>query len=291
MDSSLLLNHDLPADVNLSNIQRERHYIHQRNRRLNVLLSLLVAFSMAAAIGFGIGHFIGLSDNFPPRPGCSASLPAASGDQVCRPALSWSELSVRLERAVLDNNHLASENDDLRTTIGRIRYGRPARSSVDADMIRRLEMENRQLRTQVDHLKRHQCSTSKTPAAPPSAKNNTNNPKTVMDDSRLPSKSSDCLHAGAKAGNLNADWFLEMGRQREKSRNKQLNADWFTQMARHREKSRADQWKAEWMFQRAKTRQQRRATDDDPRAERKSSRGVHRRTADKFFSYWNHFSS
>jgi hypothetical protein len=60
MDYSTLTNQDLPADLNLAAISRERHYVHHPNRRLNLTLSFVVAFSMAAVIGFGLGHFIGM---------------------------------------------------------------------------------------------------------------------------------------------------------------------------------------------------------------------------------------
>ena len=60
MDYSTLTNQDLPVDLNLAAISRERHYVHHPNRRLNLTLSFVVAFSMAAVIGFGLGHFIGM---------------------------------------------------------------------------------------------------------------------------------------------------------------------------------------------------------------------------------------
>ena len=61
VDLSSLTNQDLPPDLHLATINRERHYIHHPNRRLNMVLSLAMAFSLAGVVGFGLGHFIGES--------------------------------------------------------------------------------------------------------------------------------------------------------------------------------------------------------------------------------------
>ena len=60
LDYSTVSNPDLPADLNLANIFRERHYVHHPNQRLNVQLSYVVAFAMAAVAGFALGHIVGI---------------------------------------------------------------------------------------------------------------------------------------------------------------------------------------------------------------------------------------
>ena len=51
------------------------------------------------------------------------------------------------------HNELLEENFDLKSTIGRIRYGKPVRSLDDRNKINRLEIENQELRTQVGKLR------------------------------------------------------------------------------------------------------------------------------------------
>ena len=57
MDYSSVTN--LPAELVVSNIVRDRHYVHHPNQRLNGQLSYIVAFVLAAAVGFALGHIIG----------------------------------------------------------------------------------------------------------------------------------------------------------------------------------------------------------------------------------------
>ena len=59
MDFLSISNPDLPAELDIANILRERHYVHHPNQRLNVQLTYFVAFVMAAVIGFAFGHIIG----------------------------------------------------------------------------------------------------------------------------------------------------------------------------------------------------------------------------------------
>ncbi len=59
MDYSSVTNPDLPAELVVSNIVRDRHYVHHPNQRLNVQLSYIVAFVLAAAVGFALGHIVG----------------------------------------------------------------------------------------------------------------------------------------------------------------------------------------------------------------------------------------
>lgn len=59
LDYSSFSNPDLPAELNIANIFRERHYVHHPNQRLNIQLTYFVAFVMAAVIGFALGHIIG----------------------------------------------------------------------------------------------------------------------------------------------------------------------------------------------------------------------------------------
>lgn len=60
LDYSTVSNPDLPAELNLANIFRERHYVHHPNQRLNVQLSYVVAFAVAAVAGFALGHIVGM---------------------------------------------------------------------------------------------------------------------------------------------------------------------------------------------------------------------------------------
>jgi len=60
LDYSTVSNPDLPAELNLANIFRERHYVHHPNQRLNVQLSYVVAFAMAAVAGFALGNIVGI---------------------------------------------------------------------------------------------------------------------------------------------------------------------------------------------------------------------------------------
>lgn len=67
MDLSTLTNVDLPPELNVANIFRDRHYVHHPNQRLNMTLTYVMAFALAAAVGFALGNIVGLSDNFPSR--------------------------------------------------------------------------------------------------------------------------------------------------------------------------------------------------------------------------------
>lgn len=59
MDYSAVTNPDLPAEIAVANIIRDRHYVHRPNQRLNEKLSFVMAFALAAVVGFAIGHVIG----------------------------------------------------------------------------------------------------------------------------------------------------------------------------------------------------------------------------------------
>ena len=61
LDYSTVSNPDLPPELNIANIFRERHYVHHPNQRLNVQLSYVVAFAMAAVAGFALGHIVGMT--------------------------------------------------------------------------------------------------------------------------------------------------------------------------------------------------------------------------------------
>ena len=65
-------------------------------------------------------------------------------------------------------NELMTENWDLKKSIGRIRYGRPARSMEDRDTINRLQTENQDLKATVGKL-RYQCGQPIAAAAEPVA--------------------------------------------------------------------------------------------------------------------------
>lgn len=59
MDYSAVSNPDLPPELNVANIFRDRHYVHHPNQRLNVTLTYVMAFALAAVVGFALGHIIG----------------------------------------------------------------------------------------------------------------------------------------------------------------------------------------------------------------------------------------
>lgn len=59
MDYSAVSNPDLPPELTVANIVRDRHYVHHPNQRLNVQLSFIVAFALAAVIGFALGNIVG----------------------------------------------------------------------------------------------------------------------------------------------------------------------------------------------------------------------------------------
>jgi len=60
LDYSAVSNPDLPPELNIANIFRDRHYVHHPNQRLNLTLTYIVAFAMAAVVGFALGHVIGI---------------------------------------------------------------------------------------------------------------------------------------------------------------------------------------------------------------------------------------
>lgn len=59
-DYSSVTNPDLPPELNVGAILRERAYVHRPNQRLNVQLSYIVAFVLAAVFGFALGNLIGI---------------------------------------------------------------------------------------------------------------------------------------------------------------------------------------------------------------------------------------
>ena len=67
MDYSAVTNPDLPPELDIANIFRDRHYVHHPNQGLNQTLSYVMAFALAAVVGFALGNIVGLSDNFPSR--------------------------------------------------------------------------------------------------------------------------------------------------------------------------------------------------------------------------------
>jgi L-rhamnose mutarotase len=194
LDYSSLTNQELPAELNVANIFRQRHYVHHPNQRLNCQLSYVVAFVMAAVIGFALGNIIGLYDNFPPR--CSSPT-EESGTQAKYQGWSLAGLRSELQQLSAQNealmgalkesescridvqNELATENWDLKHTVGRIRYGKPIRSIEDRDVINRLQTENQELRAQVGTL-RYRCIqpplSPSTSALPSPVRNNQQNP-------------------------------------------------------------------------------------------------------------------
>ena len=61
MDYSAVTNPDLPPELTVANIIRDRHYVHRRDQRLNVQLSFFVAFALAAVVGFALGNIVGIT--------------------------------------------------------------------------------------------------------------------------------------------------------------------------------------------------------------------------------------
>lgn len=59
MDYSAVTNPDLPAELVVANIVPDRHYVHHPNQRLNLQLTFIVAFALAAVFGFALGHIVG----------------------------------------------------------------------------------------------------------------------------------------------------------------------------------------------------------------------------------------
>lgn len=59
-DYSSVSNPDLPPDLNIGAIMRERAYVHTPNQRLNLQLSYFLAFALAAVFGFALGNLIGM---------------------------------------------------------------------------------------------------------------------------------------------------------------------------------------------------------------------------------------
>lgn len=70
-DYSSVTNPDLPPELNVGAILRERAYIHRPNQRLNLQLSYFVAFALAAVFGFALGNLVGTKSSHKNRGYCS----------------------------------------------------------------------------------------------------------------------------------------------------------------------------------------------------------------------------